>query len=207
MEKQITQNDFDERKSLQIIKSAIETSKRTLKGDGILLILWGFVLSTANLWRYYESVVLTSWWMRELMKVYMILSGIAVIGITIYYIFFRNSKVRTFTSISVRYVWLGVILADNVLVIITKVILDKIDFTLLQPIQMVLIGFALFVSAGIYRYHLLSLSGIVMWIAAAVAVNYDLNIQFLVRSIAEILCFIIPGVLMYSARNKIIPHV
>ena len=207
MEKQANQNDFDERKSLQLIKSVIETSKRTLKEDGILLILWGFVLSTANLWRYYESVVLTSWWLRELMKVYMILSGIAVIGITIYYIFFRKKKVRTFTSISVRYVWVGVILADNVIIMITKVILDKIDFVLLQPIQMVLIGFALFVSAGIYRYHLLSLSGVIMWIAAAIAVNYDLNIQFLVRSIAEVLCFIIPGVLMYSARNKMIPHV
>ncbi len=46
-----------------------------------------------------------------------------------------------------------------------------------------------------------------MWVAAAIAVNYDLNIQFLVRSIAEVLCFIIPGTLMYSARNKIIPHV
>ena len=207
METQANQNDLDERKSLQIIKSAIETSKRTLKDDGFLLILWGFVMSTANLWRYYESVVLTLWWMRNLMKAYMILSGIAVIGITIYYIFFRKKKVRTFTSISVRYVWIGVILADNVIIMITKVILDKIDFILLQPIQMVLIGFALFVSAGIYRYHLLSLSGITMWIAAAIAVNYDLNIQFLVRSIAEVLCFIIPGVLMYSARNKIIPHV
>jgi len=207
MEKQTNQSDFDERKSLQLIKSAIETSKRTLKEDGILLILWGFVLSTADLWGYYKSVVLTSWWMRELMKVYMILSFIAVIGITIYYIFFRKKKVRTFTSISVRYVWVGVILADNVIIMITKVILDKIDFALLQPIQMVLIGFALFVSAGIYRYHLLSLSGIIMWIAAAIAVNYDLNVQFLVRSIAEVLCFIIPGVLMYSARNKMIPHV
>ncbi len=131
------ETNFDEKKSLQIIKSAIETSKRTLKDDGFLLILWGFVLSTANFWRYYESIVLTSWWMRDLMKVYMILSGIAVIGITIYFIFFRKKKVRTFTSISVRYVWTGVILADNVLIIITKVILDKIDFTLLQPIQMV----------------------------------------------------------------------
>lgn len=207
MKKQTNQIDFDERKSLQIIKSAIETSKRTLKDDGVLLILWGFVMSTANLWRYYESVILTSWWMRNLMKIYIILSGIAVIGITIYYIFFRKRKVRTFTSISVRYVWAGVILADNVIIIITKGILDKIDFTLLQPMQMVLIGFALFVSAGIYRYHLLSLSGIIMWIAAAVAVNYDLNIQFLIRSIAEILCFIIPGVLMYSARTKMISHV
>ena len=62
--------NFDEKKSLQIIKSAIETSKRTLKDDGLLLILWGFVLSTTHFWGYYESVVLTSWWMRDLMKGY-----------------------------------------------------------------------------------------------------------------------------------------
>ena len=67
MEMQITNDTFDERQSLKVIQATIETSKRALKDDGILLIIWGFVLSVSNLWRYYNSAVLTAWWMRNLM--------------------------------------------------------------------------------------------------------------------------------------------
>ena len=84
----------------------------------------------------------------------------------------------------------------------TKVILNDIDFTMLQPLQLVLIGFALFVSGGVYRYSLLVVSGVLMWGTAALAAHFDLTQQYLIRSIAEIVCFIIPVILMYSARKK-----
>jgi hypothetical protein len=92
-------------------------------------------------------------------------------------------------------------------VVITKSILKEVDFNLLQPLQMVLIGFALFVTGGIYRYYLLSFSGVLMWIAAAIAVRFDLNFQFLVRGIAEVFCFVVPGFWMISARKKGKGHV
>jgi hypothetical protein len=67
---------------------------------------------------------------------------------------------------------------------------------------MVLIGFALFVTGGIYRFWLLVAGGIIMWIAALFAANYDLNIQFMIRSIAEIICFIIPGFFMIQSKKN-----
>lgn len=184
------------------MQTAIATSKRTLMNDGILLICWGLAFSIGNFWRYYKSVVLTVWWMRNFMKILQIALGTGAIAFTGYFIFFRKRKVTTFTAISTRFVWIGVIIAHNMIVLITKNILSEVNFTLLQPLQMVLIGFALFITGGIYRYYLLTICGIVMWIAAVLSANYDLNIQFLIRGIAEIICFVVPGILMYNNRKR-----
>ena len=156
---------FDERKSLDVMKAAIATSKRALMNDGLLLLLWGAALSISNFYNYYKSAYLTAWWMRNLMDIMQIIMGVGILGITTYFIF-RKRKVTTFAAISTRYIWIGVVLAHNMVVIITKVILNDINFELLQPLQMVLIGFALFVSGGIYRYYPLVIGGIIMWIAA-----------------------------------------
>lgn len=140
--------------------------------------------------------------MRNLMTAFQWVMGIVVILLTAYFIFFRKNKVTSFTAISTRFVWIGVILAHNIIVMITKSILNEVNFTLLQPLQMVLIGFALFATGGIYRYWILTISGIAMWIAASIAANYDLNIQFLIRSVAEFFCFVIPGFLMLQSKKE-----
>ncbi len=200
MESELT---FDEKKSLQVMKAALATAKRTLLDDGILLMIWGVAFSVSNLWRFYESAVLTAWWMRNLMSAVQWGLGIGAIVLTVWFLFLKKRKVTTYSAISTRFVWIGVIIAHNFVVVITKSILKEVDFNLLQPLQMVLIGFALFVTGGIYRYYLLSFSGVLMWFAAAIAVRFDLNFQFLVRGIAEIFCFIVPGFLMISARKKV----
>ena len=208
MEKAVNQNEiFDEKKSLETIRATIETTKKLLKDDGLLLVCWGFVFSISNFWKYYEASVLTVWWTRNLMHILQIVLGIGVIGLTAYFIFFRKKKATTYTAISTRFIWIGVIIAHNMVVLITKNILSDVNFALLQPLQLVLIGFALFISGGIYRYYLLSASGIIMWAAAVTAASFQLNDQFLIRAVAEVVCFIIPGILMYTSATKSPAHV
>ena len=208
MEKEISGDlFFDEKQSLKIIKSAIATSKKALMDEGLLLILWGAALSVSNFWNYYNSAFLTTWWMKNLMNFIQIATGLLVVGFTIYFVFIRKRNVTTFGAISTRFVWIGVIFAHNINVIVTKSILEEVNFTLLHPIQLTLIGFALFITGGIYRYYILVAAGVGMWISAAICANYELNIQFLVRSIAEVICFIIPGILMFTARKRILAHV
>ena len=199
-----TVNDeaFNEIQTIETIKAAILTSKRKLMDDGVLLLTWGLAMSVSNFWNYYKAVNLTAWWMRNLMTAFQWVMGIVVILLTAYFIFFRKNKVTSLTAISTRFVWIGVILAHNIIVMITKSILNEVNFTLLQPLQMVLIGFALFATGGIYRYWILTISGIAMWIAASIAANYDLNIQFLIRSVAEFICFVIPGFLMIQSKKE-----
>jgi len=199
--------NFDEKQSLKVIKAAIASTRKAILEDGLLLIIWGAALSISNYWNFYKTANLTAWWMRNLMDILQIAIGVAVIGYTIYILFIKKRKVTTYAAISTRFVWIGVILAHNINVMITKSILAEVNFSLLQPLQMVLIGFALFASGGIYRYYLLLGSGIFMWIAAAIAAGFGLETQFLIRSITEIVCFIIPGAIMYGERRKLAANV
>lgn len=193
---------FNEQQLLHTLKTAVATSKKSLMEDGVLLICWGLGLSLSFFWKYYKSVVLLPSRLEDFMRIFYVLIGIGLIVFTIYFLFFREKGVRTHTAFSTRFVWLGVIIAHNLNVIVTKTFIAEVNFELIHPLQMVLIGFALFVTGGIYRYYILSISGIIMWIAAAVGSGYDLNIQFLVRALADFICFVIPGILMYSETKK-----
>jgi hypothetical protein len=89
MENELT---FDEKKTLQVMQAAIATAKRTLLDDGILLMVWGVAFSVSNLWRFYESSVLTVWWVRNLMSAVQWGLGIGAIFLTIWFIFFKKKK-------------------------------------------------------------------------------------------------------------------
>lgn len=193
---------FDREQVLKTLKTSIATSRKTLMNDGILLLVWGLVLSLGFFWKYYNSMVLVPSRIRDVMSIINIIAAIGISLFTIYFIFFRNKGILTYTAISTRFVWIGVILAHNLNVIVTKNSMNEINFEILHPLQMVLIGFALFVTGGIYRYYLLVASGVIMWIGAVVSANYDLNTQFLIRAISDFICFVIPGILMFSEIKK-----
>lgn len=187
---------------LKTLKTAIKTSKHSLYEDGILLILWGASFTIGFLLNYYKSTQLVVYTTRNLIDTLNILAAVFLIGFTIYYLFFRKPKLHTYTAISTRFVWIGIIIAHNLNVIVIKSLLQEVDFALLHPLQMVLIGFALFVTGGIYRYKLLSVSGGVMWLAAILCARVELADQFLIRAIANLVCFVIPGILMYMKSKK-----
>ena len=98
--------------------------------------------------------------------------------------------------------WIGVIIAHNLNVIVLKNFTTEINFEMLHPLQMVIIGFTLFLTGGIYRYYILSGCGIIMWMAVSFVANFDLNEQLLIRTIADLLCFVIPGILMFLESKK-----
>ncbi len=198
----INDEPVDEKQLFQTLKTAIATSKRSLMDDGILLICWGLAFSIGFLWKYYQAEVLVPSRIRDLMMILHPVIGVLLIGFTIYFIFFRKNRVRTYTAISTRFVWIGVIIAHNLNVIITNNFMAEVNFEMLHPLQMVLIGFALFVTGGIYRYYVLTIGGIIMWLAAAIASGYDMHTQYLIRGIADFVCFVIPGILMYMEVKK-----
>jgi hypothetical protein len=202
MNSSTTNPEMSDSELLKTLKTAVATSKRSLLDDGILLMLWGGMFTIGFLLNYYKSTHLVVWWERNIIDTLNILAAIFLIGFTLYYLFFRKPKHRTYTAISTRYVWIGIIIAHNLNVIVTKSFLQEVNFSLIHPLQMVLLGFALFVTGGIYRYKLLSISGVVMWLAAAYCARLELADQYLIRAIANFICFVIPGILMYMQSKK-----
>lgn len=202
METHSKPDEMSESDLLKTLKTAVATSKRSLYDDGILLVLWGASFTIGFFMMYYRSTQIVVWWERNIMDTLNILAAIFLIGFTLYYLYFRKPRYRTYTAISTQFVWIGVIIAHNLNVIVTKGLLMEVDFSLIHPLQMVLIGFALFVTGGIYRYKLLSISGLVMWLAAVLASRSELADQYLIRAIANFICFVIPGILMYMQSKK-----
>jgi len=202
MESKATTNEMSDTELLKTLKTAVATSKRSLYDDGILLILWGTSFTIGFSMLYYRSIRFVIWWERNILDTLNILAAIFLIGFTLYYLYFRKPKYRTYTAISTQFVWIGVIIAHNLNVIVTKGFLQEVNFSLTHPLQMVLIGFALFVTGGIYRYKLLSISGVVMWLAALLSARSELTDQFLIRAIANFVCFVIPGIFMYMQSKK-----
>ena len=78
----------------------------------------------------------------------------------------------------------------------------NIDFTLLHPIQMSLIGLALFITGGLYRERLLLLGGLVYWIAAYFSLDYRIPIQFIFECVAGFVGFLVPGAWLYYKSRK-----
>lgn len=195
-------SEFNEQELLTTLKTAIATSKQALYEEWILFILWGTSFTIGFFLMFYRSTHIVVWWERNIIDTLNILAAIGLIGFTLYYLFIRKPKFRTYTAISTRYVWLGIIVAHNINVIVTKSFLQDVDFSLIHPLQMVLLGFAIFVTGGIYRYKLLTICGVVMWLAAILCSRMELPDQYLVRAIANFICFVIPGIIMYTQNKK-----
>lgn len=202
MESLTTQEEMSESELLKTLKTAVATSKRTLYDDWILLVLWGTSFTIGYFMMYYKSTRIVVWWERNIMDTLNILAAIGLIGFTLYFLYFRKPNYRTYTAISTRFVWIGIIIAHNINVIVTKNLLKEVNFSLIHPLQMVLLGFALFVTGGIYRYKLLSISGGVMWLAAVLSSRLELTDQYLIRTIVNFICFVIPGIIMYMQSKK-----
>jgi len=202
MKSSYSDNEMSNIELLKTLKTAVATSKQSLYEEWILFILWGTSFTIGFFMLYYKSIRIVVWWERNIMDTLNILAAIFLIGFTLYYLFFRKTKYRSYTAISTRFVWIGIIIAHNLNVIVTKSFLQEVNFTLLHPLQMVLIGFALFVTGGIYRYKLLSVSGVVMWLAAILCSRLDLADQYLIRTIANFICFVVPGIIMYLQSKK-----
>lgn len=202
METATNKETLSKNEVLNTLRHSLKISRKPLLQDGVLLIAWGLAFSLGFGIKYYESIKLTSRLFRDVYDIMSVITALALIGLTIYYIFFRNRKLRSYAAISTRFVWIGIIVAHNMNVIITKSLLGEVDFAMLHPLQMVLIGFALFVTGGIYRFYLLSLGGILMWVAAVIGAGLELTDQYLVRAIADFVCFVIPGFLMINESKK-----
>ena len=203
MESQLNSEElFNEQQLIKTLKTAVASSKHTLFSDSILFILWGTASFLGFIYNYLNSTILIPSRTQDFMTVAKSTIGVALVIFTIYYVFFRNKRVHTYTAISTRFVWIGIIIAHNLNVIVTRNFLSEVKLDLLHPLQMVLLGFALFVTGGIYRYYILSISGAIMWIGAILASNYELSTQLFIRGIADSICFIVPGVLMYLASKK-----
>lgn len=202
MEKNESNEVFTESQSLEVIKEMLKLSQKKLKNDGILLIVWGWIMfiNYAAMFLVWK-VVLTSQ-LTNILKY--TTSGLAVAGLifTINYIYRQRKKVQTYIGISLRYVWASVLFCMVLVNLILFNVLHKAYFELQHPIFMVIFAFAVVVTGSLLRNKLIILGGIVFGLLAYISSFLALPEQLLLEAIAWLIALIIPGHLLYAKRNK-----
>lgn len=198
-----TKNEkFSESQSLQVIKEMIKVSQRKLKNDGILLIIWGWIMTLQYLMNYLLSNFTYTYNLHQLMRI--IAKGLPLVAVayTLYHLYKEHRKVQTYIGISLRYVWFGLIACLSLTNLIIFNVTDGVNFELQHPIFMVFIAFSITITGGIIRYKPIVFGGVLFAVLAYIGSSFELQIQLLFESAAWFCAFVIPGHILFSKRNK-----
>lgn len=195
-------NIIDENQSLTVIKEMIAVSRIKLRQDGILFIVWGWVLFYVSFSGFITRSIVLSYQMNRIISRLGIILGAAAALFTIYYLIKQRKKVQTYIGVSLRYVWTSLFLSTVLVNLIQMNVLHSINFELQHPLFMVLMAFAVTVTGGILRHRLIIIGGAVFGALALTASYLGLKEQLLLEAVAWIIAFIVPGHILFAKRNK-----
>lgn len=197
-----TSDSLNETQSLLVIKEMIQVSKNILKQDGILFIVWGWVLFFVSTTGYIERGLALTFGIKRVLNVLGVALPLISLIFSVYYLIKESRKVQTYIGISLRYVWISLFVCMVLVNLIQFNVLHSINFELQHPIFMVLMAFAVTITGGILRYRLIIIGGVIFGILALTASYLKLQEQLLVESVAWIISFIVPGHILYANREK-----
>lgn len=197
-----TSDSLNETQSLLVIKEMIKVSKNKLKQNGILFIIWGWVLFFVSMTGYIERGLALTLGIKKMLNVLGVALPLIALIFSVYYLIKESKKVQTYIGISLRYVWISLFVCMVLVNLIQFNVMHSINFELQHPIFMVLMAFAVTVTGGILRYRLIIIGGVIFGILALTASYLKLQDQLLVESVAWIISFIVPGHILYANREK-----
>lgn len=195
-------NIIDENQSLTVIKEMIAVSRIKLRQDGILFIVWGWVLFYVSFSGFITRSIVLTYQMNRIISRLGIILGAAAALFTIYYLIRQRKKVQTYIGVSLRYVWTSLFLSTVLVNLIQMNVLHSINFELQHPLFMVLMAFAVTVTGGILRHRLIIIGGAVFGALALTASYLGLKEQLLLEAVAWVIAFIVPGHILFAKRNK-----
>jgi hypothetical protein len=195
-------NIIDENQSITVIKEMIAVSRIKLRQDGILFIVWGWVLFYVSFSGYLTGSLVMTYQIHKVLSYTGIILAAAAALFTIYYLIKQRKKVQTYIGVSLRYVWISFFLSTVLVNVIQMNVLHSINFQLQHPLFMVLMAFAVTVTGGILRQRLIIIGGVVFGALALTASYLGLQEQLLLEAVAWMVAFIIPGHILFAKRNK-----
>ena len=188
------QEDFSPQDSLKVIQSMLEKTREDFSSDDIYFLIWGWITFIAcvgqfvlkNIFNYPKHYLV--WWI--------VLVGVAF---TIYYSIKKEkaSRVKTYISDSMKYLWIGM----GITYFVLSMILSKTGWgNTVFPFYILLYGLGTFVSGCFIRFKPLVIGGCCAWALAVLSVFLEYDYQILTAAAAILVSYIIPA---YMLRSKI----
>jgi hypothetical protein len=197
-----TSDSLKETQSLLVNRETIQVSNSKRKQDGILFIVWGWVLFFVSTTGYIERGLALTFSIKKALSVLGIALPLIALIFSVYYVIKESKKVQTYIGISLRYVWISLFICMVLVNLIQFNVLHSINFELQHSIFMVLMAFAVTITGAILRYRLIIIGGVIFGILALVASYLKLQEQLVIESVAWIISFIVPGHILYANREK-----
>ncbi len=186
--------NFSPQQSLQLIQSMIDKTKQDMSDSSIYFLVWGWITFIAcsgqfvlkHIYKYEKHYQV--WWL-------------IVIGVvfSIYYSIKeeKTSKVKTYTSDSIKYLWIGM----GICYFVLSMILSKVGWnTAVFPFFIMLYGLGTFISGNFIQFRPLIIGGILAWALAIGAVYVDYDYQMLFGAAAILFSYIIPAYMLRSRK-------
>ncbi len=194
------QDILDEKQSLQVIKEMIEISRNRLKSDGILFILWGWLLFAVIFARYLLRILITTQEIQSYINksiLALLLLGIMYSG---HYMYTRRRVVKTYTGQVLRFLWGGIIFLNLYILLFQLKAHMQIDMLYSQYMLMTALG--TFVTGGIIKFRPLIYCSFSFIVFAQTGFFFQNDIHLIFAAVSFLTGLAVPGHLMYSKRNK-----
>lgn len=194
-----TERTLTEQESLLLIGQMIQNAKQTVQENGVIYLIWGWLVFVASLSQYILLTVVKSEYNYLPWPILMI-SG-AIISIIYGNRDNKKEKVKTHIGNFMKYLWI----AFGVALAFVLVYMSKIGIQAGYPLILVVYGIGTFVSGGALNFRPLIIGGICCWILAVISVFVRFEYQLLLLSLAILVSYIVPGHLLNSraAHEKI----
>ncbi len=185
-----------ETESMQLISSMINKAKNRFSENGMLYLLWGWLVLICCLVQFIELYFFNNqnayyiWYATWLAPIYQV----------IYLRRFRKKRrVRTYTGEIIGFVWL-VFLVCITLIVFILIYLKA--YSVINPAVLIMYGMPTFLSGVILKFKPLRIGGICCWLLSVLSVFANYEFQLLCISLAVIVAWIIPGYLLRAKFKK-----
>lgn len=193
MEKELTQEQ-----SLEMIQSMINISRQNFRKGGFYYILWGSLFFLAAIGQYVLFSVYNSdlHWMS-----WLVASALAiVVGFILMFTREKAVKVKTYIDRLNFYLWTAFVI--SIIFVGFLAGQNKVPDLQINPLIIMLYGFATFISGGMLRFKWLIAGAVVAWILAIVSVYQDYGTQMLLVAMTILLSYLVPGILLHFTKDK-----
>lgn len=192
-------NDFSPQQSLQLIESMINRAKDKFAEDGMMYLIWGWLVFICSLLQFLLLDVFQ--------YPYHYIVWLATIPGFIYQYYYTNKKhkhrdVKTYTDYIIGFVWI----TFSILIVLLGFLIGFLTtgeyYSHIIHILLAVYGMPVFLTGIIVRFRPLIIGGITCWVLCIISTfinNYDY--QFLLIPVAMMAAWIIPGY-MLRARYK-----
>ena len=185
-----------ETESMQLISSMINKAKNRFSENGMLYLLWGWLVLICCLVQFTALYFFNNqnayyiWYATWLAPIYQV----------IYLRRFRKQRrVKTYTGEIVGFVWLVFVIC---IALIVFILIYLKAYSGINPAVLIMYGIPTFLSGVILKFKPLVIGGICCWVIALVSPFVNFDYQLLLISAAVISAWIIPGYLLKQKFKK-----